>query len=62
MRLIVDRHRCQGHNRCFAAAEELFELDDELKAVVKRDPVPTDMEEAAVSAVRNCPERAITIE
>ncbi|WP_410969063.1 ferredoxin, partial [Salmonella sp. SAL4444] len=37
--MIVDRDKCQGHNRCFAEAPELFELDDELKSVVKHDPL-----------------------
>lgn len=59
MRVTVDRERCQGHNRCFAEAPLLFELDDELKSVVKHELVPPELEDAAQSAVRNCPERAI---
>ena len=61
MRLSVDSDRCQGHNRCFAEAPDLFSLDDDLKAVVAVDEVPGDQEDAARAAVRNCPERAISI-
>jgi ferredoxin len=61
VRVIVDRDRCQGHNRCYAEAPAVFDLDDELKAVVLLDPVPPELEDAARSAVRNCPERAISL-
>jgi ferredoxin len=62
MRVKVDRELCQGHNRCFAEAPGIFELDDELKSVVRVDVVPPELEDAVRAAVRNCPERAITIE
>jgi ferredoxin len=61
MRVIVDRDRCQGHNRCYAEAPKLFDLDDELKSVVLVDIVPADQQDAARAAERNCPERAITL-
>jgi len=61
MRAIVDRDRCQGHNRCYAEAPTLFDLDDELKSVVLVDIVPPDQEDAARRAERNCPERAIRL-
>lgn len=61
MRLVADRERCQGHNRCFAEAPELFDLDEDLKAFVVADSVPSGQEAAARAAVRNCPERAITL-
>ena len=61
MRLSVESDRCQGHNRCAADAPDLFDVDDDLKAVVLLDPVPADLEAAARSAARNCPERAIAV-
>lgn len=63
MRVTVDSEKCQGHNRCFALAPELFDVDDYGTAVVIGDgSVPTDLEEKARLAVANCPEFAIEIE
>ena len=28
MRVHVDAEKCQGHNRCYAIAPELFDVDD----------------------------------
>ena len=63
MKVHVDQDKCQGHNRCFAIAPELFEVDDlgqshELNGGV----VPPDLEDKARLAVANCPEFAIVIE
>lgn len=63
MRVTVDSEKCQGHNRCFALAPELFDVDDYGTAVVIGDgSVPADFEEKARLAVANCPEFAIEIE
>lgn len=62
MRLSVESSSCQGHNRCTSDFPELFDVDEELKAVVVNEVVPSDLEAAARTAVRNCPERAIHIE
>lgn len=63
MRVTVDSKKCQGHNRCFALAPELFDVDDYGTAVVIGDgSVPADLEEKARLAVANCPEFAIEIE
>jgi len=63
MRVIVDSEKCQGHNRCFALAPELFDVDDYGTAVVIGDgSVPAELEEKARLAVANCPEFAIEIE
>ncbi|MEM9204517.1 MAG: ferredoxin, partial [Actinomycetota bacterium] len=29
MKIIYDRDACQGHNRCYMLAPELFDTDDE---------------------------------
>ncbi len=63
MRVTVDSEKCQGHNRCFALAPELFDVDDYGTAVVIGDgSVPAELEEKARLAVANCPEFAIAIE
>ena len=62
MKVKVDSEKCQGHNRCFALAAELFELD-ELGYATATDggKVLPDLEDQARLAVENCPERAIEI-
>jgi ferredoxin len=56
----VEAERCQGHNRCYSIAPELFEVDDLGNAKAKGDgTVPPQLEEKARLAVKNCPEHAI---
>ncbi len=63
MRIIVDSEKCQGHNRCYSLAPELFDVDDEGYASTLGDgAVPAGLEDKARLAVANCPEYAITIE
>ncbi|MGB0209830.1 MAG: ferredoxin, partial [Ilumatobacteraceae bacterium] len=60
MRVTVDSDKCQGHNRCFALAPELFDVDEYGTAVVIGDgTVAADLEDKARLAVANCPEFAI---
>jgi ferredoxin len=60
MRIRVDNDKCQGHNRCWTIAPELFDIDDLGNAHEKNDGVvPADLEEKARLAIANCPERAI---
>jgi ferredoxin len=63
MRVHVDPEKCQGHNRCYALAPELFDVDD-LGNASERDggEVPPELEEKARLAVANCPEYAISVE
>jgi ferredoxin len=62
MRVEVNADLCQGHNRCYALAPELFDVDDYGTAVVIGDgEVSSDLEDKANLAVANCPEYAITI-
>jgi ferredoxin len=63
MRVHVDPEKCQGHNRCYALAPELFDVDDYGQAHEIGDgEVPPGLEDKARLAVANCPEFAITIE
>ncbi len=61
MRVSVDTDLCQGHARCWQICPEVFALDDEGHASVAVDAVPAGHEETVRQAVRNCPERAISV-
>jgi ferredoxin len=63
MKVHVDPDKCQGHNRCYAIAPELFDVDDLGQAHEVGDgEVPPGSEEKARLAAANCPEFAIVIE
>ncbi len=63
MRVKLDSEKCQGHNRCYALAPELFDVDDYGTAVLLIDgEIPSELEDKARLAVANCPEYAITID
>ena len=63
MRVHVDAERCQGHNRCYALAPELFVVDELGNASEVGDgAVPAGLEDKARLAAANCPEFAITVE
>ena len=62
MRVRVDQERCQGHNRCYILAPELFDVDDFGTASERNDGVVTeDRIEKARLAADNCPEYAIEV-
>ncbi len=61
MRVRVDGEKCQGHNRCRALAPEVFDVDELGYSFVIVEPVPPELEERTMLAVRNCPERAISV-
>ena len=63
MKVHVDPDKCQGHNRCFAIAPELFDVDDLGQAhELNEGIVPPGEEEKARLAAANCPEFAIVVE
>jgi ferredoxin len=63
MKVRVDPEKCQGHNRCYSLAPELFDVDDLGYATAKGDgSVPPGLEDKAERAAANCPEFAITVE
>jgi ferredoxin len=58
----VDSEKCQGHNRCYAIAPDLFDVDDLGFATERNDGiVPAPLQEKARAAAANCPEFAIQI-
>lgn len=63
MRIVFDRDACQGHNRCYLLAPELFDVDDDGYAVLLIDgDLPSELEAKARLATDNCPEYAITLQ
>ena len=61
MKVRVDPDKCQGHNRCYSLAPELFDVDDYGYASAVGD-VPPGLEEKAQLAAANCPEYAVIID
>lgn len=62
MRICVDPEKCEGHNRCFSLAPELFEVDElGLSRALNDGVVPAGLEAKADLAIANCPEFAISI-
>lgn len=62
MKIHVNREKCQGHNRCYALAPELIDVDDLGNAFEIGDgKVPTELEDKAQLVADNCPEYAIEI-
>jgi len=62
VKIHVDQEKCQGHNRCYAIAPELFDVDDYGTAsALNEGIVPPGLEDKARLAVANCPEFAVQI-
>jgi ferredoxin len=62
MKIVVDRHACEGNARCSQVAPEIFEVREDDKAYVKlENPAPNQLEKLKL-AVRLCPRQAISIE
>jgi ferredoxin len=58
----IDASRCQGHNRCYAIAQEVFDVDNLGQAHVRSFAPDTDAAKTrAILAANNCPEFAISV-
>lgn len=64
----IDRDLCIGAGTCVVLAPDTFELDDELKAVLKKGDKQSpevvegqDSEEDILAAAKSCPVLAITL-
>ncbi len=62
MKIVVDRHACEGNARCSQAAPEIFEVRDDDKAYVKLENPSAALMDKLKLAVRLCPRQAIKIE
>ncbi len=62
MRIVLESDKCQGHNRCYALAPELFDVDDYGQSVLLVDgDLPDELVDKARLAAANCPEFAIKV-
>ena len=62
MRVRGNSELCQGHNRCYALAPDLFDVDDFGYAHARFDEaLPSEMEPLARLAQANCPEHAVEV-
>ncbi|MGV0050130.1 ferredoxin [Mycobacterium colombiense] len=59
--IAVDADLCTGHGRCYTLAPGVFDADEVGHCLVLVDEVSGELETQAVTAERNCPERAITL-
>jgi ferredoxin len=63
VKIAVDHDCCQGHGRCYDLAPEIFGADDDghVVVLVPGGQVPAGAEAQAIAAVKNCPERALSL-
>lgn len=59
LRVHVDRDKCMGSGNCVYHAPDIFDIDDENRAIVVGDPASD--EERVRHAVEECPTRALSI-
>ena len=59
MKVEVDREKCIGAATCVMIAPDVFELDSEMKAVVK--DVKAASPEVILEAAQSCPTLAISV-
>ena len=60
MKITVDRSKCRAHRNCMTMAPDVFDLDEEFKAVVI-DP-KGDSDQNILKAAKLCPTAAIILE
>ena len=62
-RLAVDGRLCSGQGRCYTLAHDLLECDDEGFVTIRGSSIEISDDEvaSAETAVRACPEDAITL-
>jgi ferredoxin len=61
MKVVVDQDLCMGCGVCEIIAPEIFELGDELHAIVILDPISEKYRLIVEEAIAECPEVAIKI-
>jgi ferredoxin len=61
-RIEIDWGACTGHARCYAVAPDVFHLDDDSRAVIRRQPITASRLDEVEQAAMACPERAILVE
>lgn len=61
MKISADRSKCLSYGNCAAAADDLFDLDDDGLVVVVDSSPSADAQERARKAAALCPVQAITV-
>ena len=61
MKIKIDRSLCIGAGTCVVFAPNTFELDNELKAILKQGD-KKDSDEDILTAAKSCPTLAIILE
>ncbi len=59
-RIKIDRNLCIGAGTCVVLAENTFELDDELIAIIKKSD-KKDTDEDILASAKSCPVLAIIL-
>ena len=59
LRVSIDNALCQGHGRCYMLAPEVFQADEAGQGFVVMAEVQGELENKALLAEQNCPEKAI---
>jgi ferredoxin len=64
MRIVIDRDKCQAHNRCAMYLPEVFaQYDEQGFPILSNDGhFGREAADGAQLAVDNCPEQALSIE
>ncbi|MGV9861066.1 ferredoxin [Rhodococcus koreensis] len=63
MKAVVDSTKCAGYGACADICPEVFEIDEfGYAALIGDGTVPAGREDAADKAIKECPERAITLQ
>lgn len=58
----VDKDACIGCGACSDICPEIFKLEDDELAAAYKNPVPSELEDAAKEAAEDCPTEAIRLE
>ncbi len=61
MKVKIDRDECIGDGVCADICPEVFEMDDEEKAIVLGDSVPDDAVDDCNEAIESCPVTCIEV-
>jgi ferredoxin len=62
MRVVVDTDLCEGHALCLNAAPDVFELDEDDRAIVSAVDLTGDVLARVGAAVIRCPVQAISLQ
>jgi ferredoxin len=62
MKAIVDKDTCIGCGLCPSVCPEIYQMEDDGKAVASEEEVPEDLKDSAREGAEQCPVDAIAIE